>query len=113
MKEPYERLLNIKYQIIQDYVMDDAKKVEAARSLLDAVINSGTVIPEGVIFPDAMLGVSVEWSEDNKSITLSKNGIIIEDNLGDIIVPSLDEFENYLSVNGEFLMVNDDYLLVA
>ncbi len=113
MAQIHERLTGIKYQIIKGKTLSDSQKVSAARSLFDSAIDDDTIIPLEVSLPVDVFGVSMLWSEDKRSVVLSKGAILIEDNLVDTIVPSVDEFENYLFVNNEPLLINGDYLFIT
>jgi len=113
MAQIYDRLIGLKYQVIKGETLTDEQKVHAVRSIFDAAINETTTFPEGAILPIDILGVTAQWSEDNKTLRLLKDSILIEDNLADNTIPSVDEFANYLMVNDDFLFVNNDYLLVA
>lgn len=110
----YDRLKEIKYQVIKNLEtpMTDKQKVSAVRSIYDAAIDEP--LPEGIVLPSEIMGVSLNWSEDNSSFVASLNAVIMEDNLTDEYVPSIDSFLNSLFVNGEVLLVNGENLeLVA
>lgn len=112
MANIYERLRDLEYQILRGLVLTDQQKIDAVRSIYDAAINEGTVIPEEVVFPSQSMGVTIVWSPDKKSIVITLGDLTIEDNLIDSKFVDVNLYENYLFVNNEEFMVGGDNLLV-
>lgn len=112
MASIYERLRDLEYQILRGLTLTDQQKIDAVRSIYDAAINEGTIIPEEVVFPSSSMGVTIIWSSDKKSITITAGNLTIEDNLIDNKFVDVNLYENYLFVNNEEFIVGGDNLLV-
>jgi len=113
MASKFDRLRDIVYQVIKGVSLTDEQKVSAIRSIYDAAIAEGDVIPEEMVFKTSGLGVTIAWSSDKKTVTLRYNSVVLEDNLSDNIIPPLEGYSNYFMVNEDLLYVNGEYLTVS
>ena len=112
MASIYERLRDLEYQILRGLVLTDEQKINAIRSIYDAAINEETFIPEEIVFPSQVMGVTITWSSDKKSVVITSGNLTIEDNLTDKNFVDISLYENFLFINNEELLINGENLLV-
>ena len=107
-----DRIKEIVYQVLRlpggQYVqLTDEQLVAAVQSIYDANIDPVNYLTDISGTPSLMLGVTISWSEDGKSVTLHRDSINLTDDLTDDFVPVVPY------ANAGFLMTDTgDYILL-
>jgi hypothetical protein len=112
----FDRYEKIIYQVKKSLVQQptDEEKVEAVRDIYDVAINSGDEAEISTrSFPTEIMGVSIDWNEDNSGFIATKGTYSVNDILTDQVEPDVEDTSSYLQVNGEMFTVNGQYLSIA
>ena len=111
MQEITERLKKIKYQLLKEEPDDWTipEKIKMVQSIYDAAINDDSPDMSGEEFPTEALGMTLTWSNDNRTLEIDGGSFELVDDLTDDIVPTMDDqlLPGAFQTNGEFFYVNN------
>jgi len=109
-----DRIKEIVYQILKlpggEYVrLTDEQLVAAVRSIYDEIIDVDNYLTDFSGVPSLMMGVTISWAPDGKSITLIRDSINMVDDLSDTVVPVVPYAgEGFLMTDtGDYILLDD------
>ncbi len=109
-----DRIKEIVYQILRlpngEYVeLTDEQLVAAVRSIYDEIIDVDNYLTDFSGIPSLMLGVTISWAPDGKSLTLIRDSISLVDDLSDNNVPAVPyaDLGFLMTDTGDYILLDD------